>query len=192
MFQRPIMWLQAYKRGFSSGNPPGEQVLKNIQNRSRTISLPLLSKKTNITKNLTEHNESKTIGKLKKMINNKTNLKMKLKYLIVLMAMSISIAALAQKEQNLKAFYTGFDKEYEIYSFEDADGITVEFANVKSDVLKQFDLLSTKFIDKAFIITYTVKEAGDDEDSYDEYTIISLKSTVLKRNEQPEEDFEEE
>ena len=117
---------------------------------------------------------------------------MKLKYLIVLMAMSISIAALAQKEQNLKAFYTGFDKEYEIYSFEDADGITVEFANVKSDVLKQFDLLSTKFIDKAFIITYTVKEAGDDEDSYDEYTIISLKSTVLKRNEQPEEDFEEE
>jgi hypothetical protein len=117
---------------------------------------------------------------------------MKLKYLIVLAVMIVSTAGLAQDEQKLKAFYLGYDKEYQIYSFEDADGVNVEFTKVKSDVLKEYDLLSLKFIDQAFSLTYTVKEIGDDEDYSEEYTLIFLKPTVLERKETPEEEYDEE
>lgn len=117
---------------------------------------------------------------------------MKLKIIIILAAMIVSSAGFSQDERNLKAFYLGYDDEYQTYSFEDADGVNTEFNKVKSDVLKKFDLTTPKFVDQAFMITYTVKELGDDEDYYEEYTIISLKPTDLERNEDPEEEFEEE
>jgi hypothetical protein len=117
---------------------------------------------------------------------------MKLKYFIILIAMIISTAGLAQEEQNLKAFYIGFDKEYKTYSFEDADGVNTEFSKVKSDVLKKFDLLSPRIIDQAFMITYTVKEIEEDGDYIEEYTIIFLKPIELERNEESEEDYDDE
>ena len=115
---------------------------------------------------------------------------MKLKYLITLAVLIISTAVTAQEELNLKAFYLGYNKEYQIYSFEDPDGTSIDFTEVKADVLKKYDLLSPKYIDVAFNITYLVKELGDEDDYTEEYTIIFLKPTVLERNENPEDEDE--
>jgi hypothetical protein len=119
---------------------------------------------------------------------------MKLRYLITLAVLIISTAGIAQEEQNLKAFYLGYNKEYKVYSFEDADGANIEFTEVKAEVLKKYDLLSPKFIDQAFNITYLVKELGDEDDYTEEYTIIFLKPTVLERNQaaEDEDDSDEE
>ena len=104
--------------------------------------------------------------------------------------MFISTAGLAQEKLNLKAFYLGFDKEYQSYSFEAVDGVNTEFTNVLDAVLKEYDLISEKLIDKPFSIIYTVNKSQEDEDSYEEYTIISLKPTVLFRVENDEEEEE--
>lgn len=116
---------------------------------------------------------------------------MKTKFLIMLVAMFVSTLAMAQ-ERTLKAFYLGYDKESEVYSFEDADGTNIEFTKVESDVLKKFDLRTPELVDEAFLITYTVKEIGDDEEYSEEYRIIFLKQTVLERNQEsddaPEDD----
>ena len=117
---------------------------------------------------------------------------MKTKYLIILVAMFVSTIAIAQ-ERTLKAFYTGYDDESELYSFEDADGNYIEFNTVKSDFIKKFNLETPEFVDEAFLITYVVKSIGDedDEDYSEELTIVKLQPTVLKRNEEPEYEEDE-
>ena len=102
--------------------------------------------------------------------------------------MIISTAGVAQ-EKNVKAFYLGYDQEFQTYLFEDADGVNIEFNNVKNEVLKQFDLTSPKFVDQAFLITYLTKEIENEEEYYHENTIIFLKPTVLERNEVLEEEY---
>jgi hypothetical protein len=119
------------------------------------------------------------------------NKKMKLKYLIILAVMFISTAGFSQEKLNLKAFYLGFNKEYQAYLFEGVDGVTIEFTKVDNAVLKEYDLLSPKFIDQAFSITYTVKVIDEDEDYSEVYTIVLLKPTVLEKTEDLEYEEEE-
>lgn len=113
---------------------------------------------------------------------------MKARYLIILITILISSTGFSQEKQVLKAFYLGYDKEYKTYSFEDADGSSIEFTEVKADVLKQYDLISPKLIGKAFEIIYLIKENDDDE----EYIIISMKPTELKKNENSDDEEDEE
>jgi len=117
---------------------------------------------------------------------------MKLKYVIVLVTIIVSTTGFSQDEHFIDAFYLGYDKEVETYSFEDPDGVNIEFSKINSDVLKKYDLISQKYIDQAFRITYTVKELADDEDYSEEYSIIFLKPTELERNEDLDDEFEEE
>jgi hypothetical protein len=110
---------------------------------------------------------------------------MEKKYVLILVAMFISTLSIGQ-ELTLKAFFMGFDNEYQSYSFEDADGVTVEFDKVNSKVMKKFNLDTQEFLDEAFLITYTIIEiAIEDEDSEDlqeESSIIKLKPIRLKKN----------
>jgi hypothetical protein len=116
---------------------------------------------------------------------------MKIKYIVVLIGIFFTSIGFAQ-EKTLKAIYTGYDKENNIYSFEDADANLIEFNHVKSDILKKYNLNTPEFIDQAFLITYTVKEIEDEDDSYEELTIINLKPTELVRNENPDDDDDDE
>ena len=63
---------------------------------------------------------------------------------------------------------------------------------MKAEVLKSFNLKSSALVDEAFIISYTTKAMGDedDEDYYEENTILDLKKTTLKRNEYSDDDDE--
>lgn len=117
---------------------------------------------------------------------------MKLKNIIILVAMFISTAGFAQEKLSLKAFYMGYDEENQTYSFEAVDGVNTEFTNVLDAVLKEYDLMSEELIDKPFSIIYTVNKSQEEEDVYEEFTIISLKPTVLFRVENDEDDDEEE
>lgn len=116
---------------------------------------------------------------------------MKLKNIIILVVMFISTAGFSQEKLSLKEFYMGYDKEYETYSFEAVDGVNTDFVGVLEAVLKEYDLLSEKFINKPFSITYTVKKSDDDGEEYVEYTIVSLKPTSLIRVENDDEEDDE-
>jgi hypothetical protein len=114
---------------------------------------------------------------------------MKTKYITILVAMFISSISIAQNN-TLKAFFIGFDKEYQTYLFEDADGSTIEFNKVSSNVLKKFNLNTPEFVDEAFLITYTTLEIEDEDsdDLQEENTITKLELTLLKKNKNSDED----
>lgn len=111
----------------------------------------------------------------------------------ILLVIGIFISTLTFAQDNkMSAFFNGYDKEYNIFSFEDADGSSIDFNEVKGDVLKKFDLKSEKFKGQAFIITYIVKEIDEDGEVYEENIITSLVETKLERNQESDEDEGEE
>lgn len=117
---------------------------------------------------------------------------MKTKILIILVSMFISSVAIAQ-EKTVKAFYTGYDEESQSYSFEDAEENYIEFQKVKSELIKKFKLKTAEFVNEAFLITYIVKEVGDDDDTYEEYSIVKLQPTILtKQTREDESDDDDE
>lgn len=108
---------------------------------------------------------------------------MKIKYLLVVMAMFIASVGFSQ-EKTLKAFFTGYDEDYKIYSFEDENGEYFEFYKIESEVLKKFNLNTQKFVDEEFIITYITEEE-------DENKITKLEKKVLKKDDDQDEDDED-
>ena len=111
---------------------------------------------------------------------------MKIKYLLVVMAMIIASVGFSQ-ERTLKAFFTGYDEYFEMYSFEDKDGDYIEFYKIDSEVLKKFNLNALKFINEEFTITYITEEIGEEENK-----ITKLERTGLKRNDEQEYEDEDE
>lgn len=114
-----------------------------------------------------------------------------MKNILIVLGIFISTIAFAQ-DNKATAFYNGFDKENNVFVFEDADGSSIEFSEVKADVLKKFDLKSTKLNGQAFIITYIIKEIEEDGDVYEENTITNLVETKLEKNKESYEDEDEE
>ena len=50
MFERPVMWLQAYRQGFSRENPVAEPTIKTTKNGGGTVYLPPPPKNSKISK----------------------------------------------------------------------------------------------------------------------------------------------
>lgn len=118
---------------------------------------------------------------------------MKTNYLISLgIALFISNMIVAQ-QKTIKAFYTGYDSEVEIYGFADVDENYIEFTEVKPDVLKKFNLKTPELVDQAFQITYTVEEIEDEDGELSDtkYTIVKLDRTIIERNEEDDEEDDE-
>ncbi|MCO6500523.1 MAG: hypothetical protein J5I47_09130 [Vicingus serpentipes] len=117
---------------------------------------------------------------------------MKLRYLMILMLMVITSVGFSQ-EKTMKAFYSGYDEDSHMYSFEDADRNYVEFKSVSPEVLKSFKLKTSELIEKAFIITYTAKQVKDEDgEIYEELSITKLQPTTLERNEEADSDDDDE
>lgn len=94
------------------------------------------------------------------------------------------------QERNLKAFYVGYDKLTEMYSFEDIDENLIEFNKIKNKVLKKFDLKTSEFVGQAFKITYIIEVIEDEENEYyfGQATITKLELIELERNKDPDEE----
>ena len=108
--------------------------------------------------------------------------KMKKKSIIMVLGILLSIISFGQTD-TLKAFYSGYESDMKIYTFEDQYGNYVDFSHVSADVLKKFDLQTEKHDGAAFLITYTITGIGekDSEDYYEELKITKLKSITLKK-----------
>ncbi len=106
---------------------------------------------------------------------------MKTKFIIILIMISISSIGFAQTEF-VEAFYMGYDKENQLFSFEDIDGNYLEFNTVSSNMLEKFDLKTPEFIDEAFRITYITKEKNEigRYGYYKNAIIIHLQLTIIE------------
>ncbi|MFT6717581.1 MAG: hypothetical protein ACJA0Q_002238 [Saprospiraceae bacterium] len=107
---------------------------------------------------------------------------MKKKSIIMVFGILVSIVSLGQVH-TLKAFYSGYEVDMKIYTFEDQNETYVDFTHVNNDVLKKFDLHAEKHVGSSFLITYTITGVGekDSEDYYEELKITKLESIVLKK-----------
>ncbi|WP_420573654.1 hypothetical protein [Kordia sp.] len=76
----------------------------------------------------------------------------------------------------VEATYDGYEDG--VYYFTDSNDETLEFQEVDKNVLKVYDLMSKKFENKNFNVTYkTVEEEDEEGDSYTTYVITALKLT---------------
>lgn len=90
----------------------------------------------------------------------------------------------------VKAFFEGYDADEKIYMFKDASGDYYEFAEADKEVVKTYQLASSKQEGKAFTVTYSVEEKEDEEGyPYEVLTITKLQPTTLVAEE--EEEYEE-
>jgi uncharacterized protein YegL len=107
---------------------------------------------------------------------------MKKKSIMMAIGILVSIVSLGQVH-TLKAFYSGYEVDMKVYTFEDQNETYVDFTHVNNDVLKKFELQTEKNVGSAFEITYTITGVGekDSEDYYEELKITKLKSIVLKK-----------
>jgi hypothetical protein len=114
---------------------------------------------------------------------------MKKKSIIMAIGLLISVVSFGQVK-TMKAFYSGYEADMKVYSFEDQNETYVDFTHVNNDVLKKFDLQGEKHVGSAFLITYTITGVGekDSEDYYEELKITKLKSIVLKKTVDEEEE----
>ncbi len=80
----------------------------------------------------------------------------------------------AYQNTTVEATYDGYEDG--VYYFTDNNDETLEFQEVEKDVLKTYDLMSKKFENKNFSVTYkTVEEEDEEGDSYTTYVITALK-----------------
>ncbi|AXG70173.1 hypothetical protein KORDIASMS9_02412 [Kordia sp. SMS9] len=74
----------------------------------------------------------------------------------------------------VEATYDGYEDG--VYYFTDGNDETLEFQEVDKEVLKAYDLMSKKFENRSFNVTYkTVEEEDEEGDSYTMYVITALK-----------------
>lgn len=87
-------------------------------------------------------------------------------------------------QSTVKLIYQGYVDE--IYVFEEADGTVLEFDHVASKLVDQFELHSTKAIEKGFLVTYKTELEYDDDMEYEVYSIIDMSPTKVVRIEDDE------
>ncbi|MEN8928158.1 MAG: hypothetical protein ABF242_02640 [Flavobacteriales bacterium] len=100
----------------------------------------------------------------------------------------VSLFGISQSN-TVKAFFTDFDSESKIYSFESAEGDYLSFDFVAKDVLAKFPLNSSKLEGRSYLITYSTKTVKDEQgDDYDQLTITKLQEIKLVRTDEEEEE----
>lgn len=94
--------------------------------------------------------------------------------------------------QNLKvkAYYSGYDKELDIYSFDSESGDYLEFEEINPDILSKY-ALKTKEAGKAFSLEYTIKNVEDEDgEEVEVYKLLKLAPTTIINKEEEDEDEE--
>ncbi|WP_046757898.1 hypothetical protein [Kordia jejudonensis] len=77
------------------------------------------------------------------------------------------------QNKTIEATYDGYEEG--IYYFTDTKDESLEFQDVEKSVLETYDLMSKKFENKVFQVTYKEVVEDDGDEEYTSYVITALK-----------------
>lgn len=92
---------------------------------------------------------------------------------VLFVSLSTMMGPSLQETEKMNGTYAGYEDGR--YIFTDSDGYKTEFNYISEEVSQKFDLTDEKYIDKQFVITFTIdSEMDEDDEEIQVSTIVGL------------------